>query len=133
MAKFNLRKVYLYIFSMLGLILLIIAAVGLINLGLQLTFFRSSLENRYSNPPPEPYFLKNVELSKEKVELTGEQKEALEQWETDYKDWQENQKSKGYLPYVSESLSRDIALLIVGLPLYMYHWNLVKKDEQKEE
>lgn len=133
MAKFNLRKVYLYIFSMLGLVLIVIGAVGLINLGLQLTLFRSSLENRYSYTPPEPYFLKNVELSEEKVELTEEQKIVLKQWEMDYKNWQENQKKRGYLPYVSESLSRNIALLIVGLPLYMYHWNLIKKDEQKEE
>jgi len=118
---------------MLGLVLIIIGAVGLINLGLQLTLFRSSLENRYSSPPPEPYFLKNVELSKEKIELTEEQRVALKQWETDYKNWQENQKNIGYLPYFSENLSRDIALLIVGLPLYMYHWNLIKKDEQKEE
>lgn len=40
MSKFTIRKIYLYLFSLVGLILIIMGSVGLINLGLQLTFFK---------------------------------------------------------------------------------------------
>ncbi len=129
MSKISLRKVYLYLFSMIGLILVIIGAVGFINLGLQLTIFRDALQYKYGylDRPPEPYFLERVNTLKESEELTEQDKEMLKQWEEDYKKWQESQK-KGYLPYVENELSRDVALLIVGIPLYLYHWSLIKKE-----
>jgi len=129
MSKISLRKIYLYLFSMVGLILVIIGAVGFINLGLQLTIFRDALQYKYGylDRPPEPYFLERVNTLKESEELTEQDKEMLKQWEEDYKKWQESQK-KGYLPYVENELSRDVALLIVGIPLYLYHWSLIKKE-----
>ena len=130
MSKINLRKIYLYLFSMVGLVLVIIGAVGFINLGLKLTIFRDALQYKYGylKRPPEPYFLEKVGTLKESEELTEQDKEILKQWKEDYKKWQKSQK-KGYLPYVENELSREIALLIVGAPLYLYHWSLIKKEE----
>jgi len=39
----------------------------------------------------------------------------------------------GYTPYVADTLTRNIALLIVGVPIYIYHWGLVKKEHNREE
>lgn len=131
MSKFTLRKIYLYLFSLVGLSLIIIGAVGLINLGLQLTFFRSALEYRYGYAqPPYPYFLDGVKFDErvEKIELTEDQKRALEQWKVEYDNYVSKGKSLGYLPYISDSFTRNIALLIVGVPVYFYHWGLIKKE-----
>lgn len=132
MSKLNLRKVYLYLFSLVGLSLVIVGAVGFINLGLQLTVFRDALQYKYGymKMPPEPYFIERIPVLEESKELTEEDKAMLRQWKEDYNKWRESQK-KGYLPYVENELSREIALLIVGIPLYLYHWNLIKKEEEK--
>jgi hypothetical protein len=120
---------------MVGLTLIIIGSVGLINLGLQLTFFRDALEARYgSYLPPIPYWLESVKLNEavEKIELTEEQKKALLQWEEEYKRYKETSKHLGYFPYLVDSFTRNIAMLIVGIPVYIYHWNLIKKEHREE-
>lgn len=135
MSKFTLRKIYLYLFSLVGLSLIIIGTVGFINLGLQLTFFKEALEYRYGvYQPPYPYWLDSVKLDEaiEKIELTEEQQKTLLQWQTEFKRYQEKAKSLGYLPYVADSFTRNLAMLIVGIPVYLYHWGLIKKEHKEE-
>ncbi len=135
MSKFTLRKIYLYLFSLVGLSLIIIGTVGFINLGLQLTFFKEALEYRYGvYQPPYPYWLDSVKLDEaiEKIELTEEQQKTLLQWQTEFKRYQEKSKSLGYLPYVADSFTRNLAMLIVGIPVYLYHWGLIKKEHKEE-
>jgi len=136
MSKFTLRKIYLYLFSLVGLTLIIIGAVGIINLGLQLAFFREALEFRYgAYQPPYPYFLEGVNLKEvtEKIELTEEQKRALLNWQNEFENYKTKAKSLGYMPYVYDSFTRNLAMLIVGIPVYLYHWSLIKKEHNKEE
>lgn len=135
MSKFTLRKIYLYLFSLVGLSLVIIGTVGFINLGLQLTFFKEALEYRYGvYQPPYPYWLDSVKLDEviEKIELTEEQQKTLLQWQTEFKRYLEKSKSLGYLPYVADSFTRNLAILIVGIPVYLYHWGLIKKEHKEE-
>lgn len=135
MSKFTLRKIYLYLFSLVGLSLIIIGTVGFINLGLQLTFFKEALEYRYGvYQPPYPYWLDSVKLDEaiDKIELTEEQQKTLLQWQTEFKRYQEKAKSLGYLPYVADSFTRNLAMLIVGIPVYLYHWGLIKKEHKEE-
>lgn len=135
MSKFTLRKIYLYLFSLVGLSLIIIGTVGFINLGLQLTFFKEALEYRYGvYQPPYPYFLEGIKIEEtvEKIELTEEQKKALLQWKAEFDRYQERAKSMGYLPYVADSFTRNLAMLIVGIPVYLYHWGLIKKEHKEE-
>ncbi|MCX8094717.1 MAG: hypothetical protein N3D74_00795 [Caldisericia bacterium] len=135
MSKLTLRKIYLYLFSLVGLTLIIIGTVGFINLGLQLTLFKEALEYKYGvYQPPYPYWLEGIKLNEtiEKIELTDEQKKALLQWQTEFERYQEKAKSMGYLPYVADSFTRNLAMLIVGIPVYLYHWGLIKKEHKEE-
>ena len=136
MSKLTIRKIYLYLFSLVGLSLIIIGSVGLINLGLQLTFFRDALEYKYGYvQPPYPYFLESIKFDEtiNKIESTDEQKQSLEQWKTDYENYKQRAEKMGYTPYIADTLTRNIALLIVGVPIYIYHWGLVKKEHNREE
>lgn len=126
MSKLTVRKIYLYLVSFVGLILIVMGAVGLINLGIRLIFFPYQAMYGYA-PPPEPSVLREIDLSKEKVELTPEQIQALDQWQKDYQTWQENMGRS----YLIEPLPHNLSLLIVGLPLYLFHWNIIKKEEKK--
>lgn len=144
MPKYSwIRTVYLYLFSLVGLTLVIIGVVRILNLGLKIYVFKEAdkLENYQQYPPFPPYGVLeprsvskeatpgDVKLAKDIQYLTGEEKTALNQWEIDYKNWKDNQ---GKLDYVKarrqQEASGSLAMIIVGIPLYLYHWRVVRRD-----
>jgi hypothetical protein len=135
-----IRKIYLYLFSLIGLILMVIAGVQLINLGLKVFVFTQieKQDTAYQGMPScGPFSAEKVssitsqpnQADKITVQITASEQEQMKLWLTDYKTWEENQKS--YDP-IKASRQRDaassLAMLIIGLPLYMYHWRLARKE-----
>jgi len=56
------------------------------------------------------------------VQLSAAEKELLRQWLSDYEDWQERMEEVD--PVVArrqEEASRNLAMVVVALPLYIYH------------
>lgn len=141
MAKFSLVKIlYLYLFSAIGLIIFIIGSVDLINLGLKtyvFTYAEKSAWETYHPQPPLPFFSPNLTPEKldEKIcNLSDEEKNFLRQWMADYQNWQTQYKNINYaLAEKQKKLSLDLAMIIVGLPLYIYHWLIVKKEKDNGE
>ncbi|MDD5590074.1 MAG: hypothetical protein PHQ47_02780, partial [Candidatus Portnoybacteria bacterium] len=61
--------------------------------------------------------------------LTQSEKASIQQWLADYKAWQ--QQRDNIDPVTSQrhrDASINLALIIVGLPLYLYHWRLIKRE-----
>lgn len=140
------RTVYLYLFALVGLVLIVIGVVRLMNIGLRMTIFKEAdkMENSYITPPMPPAGLletKKVEKGSGEVEvkvsrkietLTEEEKTALNNWELDYKNWQEKQSKVDYLKARRQSeASISLAFIIIGLPLYLYHWAVIKRDRKE--
>ncbi len=140
------RTVYLYLFSLVGLTLVIVGVVRLMNLGLKVYIFKEAdkLDNYQSPPPFPPYgVLESRPVSKEagpedvkisqKVEaLTPAEKTSLNQWEIDYNNWKDTQ---GKIDYVKARRQAEgssaLAMILVGLPLYLYHWMIIKRDRKE--
>lgn len=128
-TKTILKLIYLYIFSIIGLVLLVIGSTGLINLGLKSYVFTAADRDFYSRQPPVPVKLDRVEELSDASELTPEEQEAFKVWLQEYENWdglkeQENyQKSQNHRQAAS-----NIAMILVGLPLYLYHWRRTRKD-----
>lgn len=114
---FNLtfRKTFLYIFASVGLILMIIGGVSLINLGLKTYVFTKADNYCYPNVPY-------------KVDTTETRTPQQQQADADLqlKQCEENQRSSR-----QSQASNAIAMLIVGLPLYGYHWMKIRKENQE--
>lgn len=147
-----IRTVYLYLFSVVGLVLIVIGLVRLIDLGLKVYLFTEA-DRPESIQPAAPYppavFLNSkmeisrtppipswddVELSKGVERVTPEEKQALEQWLAEYRRWQTTQAEVNFLRARREQeASNALAFLIVGIPLYFYHWAVIKRDRRKEE
>lgn len=113
----QLRKVYLYITSLIGLILIIIGAVQLINLGLKTWVFTKAddqfffcLERRETRP------LKEGEEAKQ---LSTEEKDVRR------KECEEERTARR-----QSDAARSIAFILVGTPVYFYHWNKVKEERE---
>ena len=140
-----IRTIYLYLFTLIGLVLITIGSVNLINLGLKrFIFTKADQELNYNLKPSFPMmidgraateedFVSAIEKCQEKCDLTSEQKQQIASWLKDYKIWQEQEKQFDYLAQQRQrEFSLALALIIVGLPLYLYHWSTIKKETKNE-
>lgn len=123
------RATYLYLLSLIGIILCLIGGSGFVSMGLRtFVFTQADDEQRmYREMPPKPYALSE--------RIDGEARSvfrdslALRQWEADMAAWRERQKN---IDPVAARRHREAAsnlsFIIVGLPLYLYHWRLIRRD-----
>jgi len=124
-----IRTLYLYLFSLVGLILLTIGGVGFVNMGLRATIFTHADKERllYEERMPIPQTLRSLENLDSSGELTEEEKLRLKQMLKDYEEREDRRKK---INPVKARRHRDaaqnLALIIIGLPLYLYHWKKIR-------
>ena len=103
--KFNIRLLYLYLFSFVGLLITIIGSIQLVDLGIRTYVFRVSEYTYYAEPT-----------------VDGKQTISSEEAELRNKKEQVNQRKR--------QVSNSIAMILVGLPVYWYHWKTIKKEQK---
>src|SRR3989344_9378333 len=120
MSKYPLvRKIYLYLFSLVGLVLVVIGGVRLVGLGLKAYIFTEA-DRYYAYPvsrpkiAPLPRVISEEPLSDELVEPSQEEIDAYE--------------AKQRTSNRQREAAEAIAMILVGAPLYFYHWRVVQKD-----
>ncbi len=132
MEKPNIRILYLYAFALVGLALVAFGAVRLMDLGLKIYVFKKAdMPQSYQSFPPYPPIAieQKTDDIKYSETITPEQKIALDSWVGEFKYWNENQKKIDYLASSRESAaSNSLAMILIGLPLYLYHWRIIKKE-----
>lgn len=106
-----IRALYLYIFALLGLVLIIIGGIRFLDMGLK-TFVFTKAEQEYDYRYSVP--VKEVEDTERQCP------ELISQSD-----------------YVTSRRHRDasinLALILIGLPLYLYHWTLIKREIKQKE
>jgi len=103
--KFNIRLLYLYLFSFVGLLISIIGSIQLVDLGIKSYVFRVSEYTYYVEPT-----------------IDGKQTVSPEEMERRNKEEQANQRKRQF--------SNSIAMILVGVPVYWYHWKTIKKEQK---
>lgn len=139
-----IRTIYLYLFALVGLAVLVIGVGQLVDLGLKVFVFKYADANQYQYDYSKPVSLTyDMELSKVEnlsecgadCNLTESQLEQIDNWLADYKIWQAEQNNVEKIDYRRQSrerqASRAISLILIGLPLYLYHWTVIKKDRKQ--
>jgi len=132
----SVRTVYLYLFALVGLAVLVIGGVRFIDMGLKaFVFTQAEEEQRFFSPqPPMPYPLEVVENLQDEEGLSEEQKAAIQRWLADYENWKEKSSNFDYLTARRHrDASLNLALILVGFPLYFFHWRIIKRELKKEE
>jgi len=132
-----IRTIYLYLFALLGLMLLIIGSVRFVDMGLKAFVFTKAEEEQrlIYQQVPIPYSVPTIEKFQQKIEeekevcLSEEEKINIEHWLADYKDWKER---RSKIDPVTARRHRDaslnLAMILIGLPLYLYHWRIIKRE-----
>jgi hypothetical protein len=131
-----IRTIYLYLFALVGLSLLIIGMVRFIDMGLKAYIFTKAeqpetFQRQYYYSAPFPVSkLENIQDNDQ--ELSAEERELLSNFLTDYKEWQENEANIDYLASKRQKeASNSLAMIIIGLPLYFYHWRVIRKETKE--
>lgn len=106
--KINVRLIYLYLFSFVGLLVVVVGSVRIVDLGLKVFVFKNA--DRYDTYPVYPAMVdgRPVDMAAEK---TRADTESTRQRQRD--------------------LSNSLAMIAVGLPLYVYHWKTIQKENKK--
>ena len=120
-SKFKkiIRNVYLYTFSAVGLIFMIVGAAILVNVVLKTYVFPLEHYSEYYYSRCADYIY--MDSPKEDFDMeTCEANEADDRATAD-----------------SDARKRDMAIglsnLMVGLPLWLYHWKTIQRRQEKEE
>lgn len=112
--KFNLRLLYLYLFSFIGLLISTIGAIQLVDLALKVYVFKVDSGYQYAAPS--------------KLDASGNPVSMSDEEIANQKRMQEEETKRQRQTQATNTL----AMLIVGIPLYKYHWNLIKKEGKKK-
>lgn len=110
------RTLYIYIFSLVGLILITIGAVRLVDLGLKAIIFTEAdkvimYPSYYTRPfPPE-----------EEKEISLEEEERQRQEQIKYQEDEKRSRQQN-------AAANSLAMIIVGAPLFLYHWKIIQKE-----
>jgi len=140
-----IRTIYLYLFSLVGLALLTIGMVRLVDLGLKILIFKKAEQELYKSPPPVISLVsggptsddieKIAQSCKENSQLSLEERKLLTNWLRDYKEWKEGRLSSEEIKNIKRqrTASLSFSFILIGLPLYLYHWRIIKKETSKKE
>jgi len=132
----SVRTVYLYLFALVGLALLVVGGVRFIDMGLKAFVFTQAEEDQrfFPSQPPMPYPLEVVENLQNEEGLSEAEKAAIQRWLADYEIWKEKSSNFDYLTVRRHrDASLNLALILVGFPLYFFHWRMIKRELKKEE
>ena len=108
--KFSIRLLYLYLFSFIGLIIAVIGTIQIVDLGMKVYIFKDA--DKYDYPMTTKF-----DPSGKEVTLTDQE----------IKD-QKVQQDKETTRNRQRQASTALAMLLVGIPLYKYHWNTIKRE-----
>lgn len=111
--KFNIRLIYLYLFSFVGLIVFVIGCVRLVDLGLKVVVFNNAdIYVSYPIMPAGP----DDKRTKEQIVLENETQQKTQQ--------EESKRNR------QREISSSLAMILVGAPLYLYHWSSIQKENK---
>lgn len=125
------RTIYLYLFALLGLIFIAVGSIRLLDMALRTFIFREADAMERFEPPPVPMLgrLERIDDIGERAELSEEEKQVLRRSIEDYRRWEERQQRIDPVRARRQrEASSSLAMILVGLPLYLYHWRIVRRE-----
>jgi hypothetical protein len=117
-----IRSIYLYVVTLIGLLMIVFPVASLIDTSLKTWVFPNADESYYECPinAPRPV---SPEL-KEQTTLTPEEEQV----------WCEKNREvskKGDVRRRQANAVRNISFLIVGIPLFLFHFKIVQKERKE--
>jgi hypothetical protein len=124
-----IRTLYLYVAAFVGLALVTAGGVRLVELGLRATVFtQAEAEMRMQRNMPPPMMLQD-RFGRNLSEMTPEERTAWSEWLASQRRWQtEMRRIDPVASQRARAASSALAMLLIGLPLYLYHWRVIRRE-----
>lgn len=137
------RTLYLYLFSFIGLIVAVVGCIQLLDMAMKALIFTQADKEQYmyNSMPPcgalDVGKLKAVsstdtpgaEDSAVASALTEDEKAKIVSLLADYDNWQkQREKIDPVTAQRQRTASNSLAMIFIGLPLYLFHWRLIQKE-----
>ncbi len=113
--RFSIRLLYLYLFSFVGLIIAIIGTIRLVQLGMNIYVFRGADQYRVVEPRPTKIAPDGSEVKLTEAEVVEQERQNMEALRRDRQ----------------REVSGALSMLLVGFPLYLYHWRIIGHEKGK--
>lgn len=119
---------------------MVIGSVRFIDMGLKAFIFTKADQperlQKYYVPMAPAVSVERLEKSAEEktITLTEEEISMIKSWLQNYERWQEEESKIDYLASRRQKdASINLAMIIVGLPLYLYHWLIIRKETKEKQ
>lgn len=114
--KINIKILYLYLFSFVGLLITVIGSIQLVDLGIKTLVFKDA--DIYINTYEPVLYGKDgsVNVSTEEAKLIKKERDTAEKTN--------NERNK------QRQVATSLSMILVGAPLYFYHWKKIQKEDQ---
>lgn len=129
-----IRNVYLYLVTLIGLVTFIFGSVGIINNVLQRYVFQIDQSDMYAQPIypgfkgqcAQPYPDSADATGKRMITPTTQEVEACQKAEKE-------QNKRVNDANFGRELSISIAQIVIGLPIWLFHWGIIQRDYKRRE
>jgi hypothetical protein len=115
-----IKKVYLYLVSLISLIILVVAGIMLINLALKAWVFTKADDYNYYPPTISCSEVKNPDGSVAPADPSCKDPEYSNKMREEEKTRRASQKQN--------DAARALAMILVASPVFYYHWKLARKE-----
>ena len=113
-----IRNIYLYLVSFVALMMIIFSTADVLNIALKTFIFTKADSVNYAYYPPCPTLpasTTGTAKTDPSCVTPAQQKQNDEETRTAQRQ---------------NSLVRDISLILVGVPVFMYHWRIIRKKDE---
>lgn len=114
--KFDIRRLYLYLLSFIGLLVTVIGMIRLVDLGIKVYVFHDADKYVYTSP--------RVAVLEGKDPDRKLSEEELQRLEQEQKMIQEQE----MIRQRQREVSGAVSMILVGAPLYFYHWRKIQHE-----
>jgi hypothetical protein len=125
-----IRTIYLYVAALVSLIFVAVGTGTILNTVLRAYVFPKAEKGGYSKCNTEPTICNFPEAQKNNA--TENQKAELDKIINDYQKWKnENTGKECYSAERQRSVVDALTMLIIALPICLFHWKLIRKNKEE--
>lgn len=110
----SLKKAYLYLVSVISLVIFVVGAIQLLDMGLKTWVFTKADRDFYGGPC---YSNRPVKVDGAQQPCTAEEEAAQKKLNDDMRAAQKQRQA-----------STAIAMIVIASPVWYFHWNLARKE-----
>jgi hypothetical protein len=114
-----IKTIYFYLVALIGLLMVVFSSADLVNIGLRTWVFPKADLNQYPQPSCAVMMVKTPDAAETDAQYQARLADC-ERTQISDEEARTIQKQKDAV--------RDISLIAVGIPLFLYHWVVIRKE-----